>query len=370
MVRDRNVRGPFRQLKRDGRWTLAGWGFAGLTLAVMLLGVHGLVMNYHQWRAELIDGQITTARQVVFNPAGYTPRAEDKAMAQEALRHLAFTRPLGHRQDGAVGVALREQFVPNIRASWLSAVAGDFAGAEAALERAVLVREPDGQLLDGLMQFYALRKAPGAEVEGKLTMLMDRWDGVEPVRRVLAGYYLQTGRGPMAVTLMEEGVKAKPRDIATINTAAELKAALGDLDGGVAVLRAGLEQRPASPVLKETLAALLLGQNKPEEALTWITKAAEQQSTLQRWQRAAELASALGQRDAAATAQRRAREAELELADRALARTPRKEIFDRKAQVYRDLGREAEAKRVEAERDRVLARLKARSEASRKRHAE
>jgi hypothetical protein len=50
MLRDANVRGPFRQLKRDRRITPAGYAFFAATLAVLALGVHGGVMNYHLHR--------------------------------------------------------------------------------------------------------------------------------------------------------------------------------------------------------------------------------------------------------------------------------------------------------------------------------
>ncbi len=38
MLRDANVRGPFRQLKRDRRITPAGYAFFAATLAVLALG--------------------------------------------------------------------------------------------------------------------------------------------------------------------------------------------------------------------------------------------------------------------------------------------------------------------------------------------
>lgn len=363
LLRDRNVRGPFHQLKRDGKVTLTGWTFALLTIVVVAVGMQSLVMNYHLWRAEMIDGSIKTSRQTVFAP-GYKPSEADKAAANEALRHLSFIRRID-----AGGVSFFEQWGPSVRSSWLHAVAGDMPSAEAALERAMSLREPNAELVGGLMQFYAVRQAPPSEVEAKLSALLARWDGIEPVRRALAGVYFQTNQIDKAKSLFIDGLKQRPDDIATIRSAANLKLAVGEISAGVQILRDGLAKRPKSPDIKEDLAGMLLQENKADEALDLLNKAATHKPSFERYSKLAQLAEAMGKRSEAEAATKRARELELELADRTIVRAPRKEVFDRKVELLRLLGRESDARQAEGDRDRVLARLKARSEASRARHS-
>ncbi|MFN7397369.1 MAG: tetratricopeptide repeat protein [bacterium] len=362
LLRDANVRGPFRQLKRDRRITPAGYAFFAATLAVLALGAHGGVMNYHLHRGTLADSAITTPRQVVFTQ-GYKPTPADQAAATAAINHLTMLRPFNQG-----GISLLEQWGPLVRLSWLYSVAGDFTRAEDALTRALMLREPNDQLVAGLLQFHTLRQATTTQTQATLTKLMHRWHGTEPLRRALATTYLQANQPQQARALFEAGLKEHPRDIPTIRSAANLMLALGDIPAGVTILRQGLVQRPTSPDLQEDLAGMLLQLDNADEALQLLTQAAKHDPTMPRWYKLAELTSAMGRRDESATALTRARELEIDQIKRDQARAPRKELFNRHAELLRALGRETQARAVEADANQTLARLAARSKASQTRH--
>jgi ferredoxin len=74
LLRDRNVRGPYWQLKRDGRLRPAGWAFALATLLYAALGVQGLIMNWSLNRAELQYAEVIVPREKFFDPQRVAPR--------------------------------------------------------------------------------------------------------------------------------------------------------------------------------------------------------------------------------------------------------------------------------------------------------
>lgn len=308
LLRDRNVRGPFVQLKRDGRVRPAGYAFALLSVALVAVGVQGLVINYALFRGEDLYSRITTASATVFS-RDYQPTPEDKAVAEQGVKLFALAGPFTR---GGVGFA--STFDQDLRLAWLSSVAGDRVAGEAALKRALTVREPGPGTLPGLIQLYQLRSAPIDEVERELTELLARWPESDITRAQLAGLYLKRYADTQdaqyiarATALYDEHVKAEPRDVIAINSSALLRLRLGKPEEALVVLREGLKSVPKSPLLHERLAQAMLaaGQDR-SQAAEELRFAAERQPTPDRWGYLSQLYRSLGREAEAKEAESKA----------------------------------------------------------------
>lgn len=303
LLRDRNVRGPFLQLKRDGKIRPAGYAFALVAVALVAVSIQGLVMNWAILRGENIYGRITTASAVVFRP-GYTPTLEDKAMAEEGVRLFTLAGPISRGGIGFAGTVEQDW-----RLAWLNAVAGDFASAEAALMR-VLDRTAPGQgAVQALMEIFRVRQAPRDEVERVLKTLSARWPDSDLVRSQLASFYVNTARPELATALYQERLKAEPSDTPAANSAALVHLHINQPDAAVSIVTAALTHRPKSPLLHETLAiALVVKGQDPQKAVEAMRFAAERQPTARRWAMLGELLRTMGKAAEADIAEAKARE--------------------------------------------------------------
>ena len=303
MLRDRNVRGPFAQLKRDGRIKPAGYLFAAVSLALLAGSVQGVLMNWAIMRGENIYGRITTSSSVVFRP-GYSPTKEDKALAEEGVKWFTMAGPINRGGLGFAGTLDQDW-----RLAWLNSVAGDFTSAEAAIKRVLTRTEPGQGAVFGLMQLYRVRQAPRDEVERELDALLARWPDSDTVRFQVAVFAMNTGRPERAKAVYDDRLKDKPDDTPAAHSAALIRLQLRDPEGALSILNEALKHRPKSPLLHERLANAMVAAGKdPKEAAAKLLFAAERQPTPARWGMLSDLYRSLGMDAEADRAAAKARE--------------------------------------------------------------
>jgi len=120
------------KLKWRGRITPAGWAFAAVTAGLALIAAQNGVVNWHRWRATIIEGtKIHVARQAAFSPFNVeaVPRS-DREAARRAITHLESAMGLA---DGGAAIMTDPDIYPEL--AWFQIVEGDFAAAEASLHR-------------------------------------------------------------------------------------------------------------------------------------------------------------------------------------------------------------------------------------------
>lgn len=310
---DRNVRGPFVQLKRDGRLRPAGYLFALLSVVLVAGGLQGLVINVAVARGEDLYSRITTSSAAAFS-ADYKPSPEDKALADRAVRLFTLAGPVSRG-----GIAFASTFEQDVRLAWLSSVAGDCGTAEAALMRALTAHEPSQGTFQGLIQFYRLRNAPVPEAEKTFLELLERWPQSDIVRGQLAGLYLarvasaqsEADRNALiarATDLYVDRIRHAPRDTVAVNSAANLQLRLGKPQEALDLVRSGLKHVPKSPLLRERLAqAMLAAGQDGAAAAEELRFAAERQPTVERWGMLSQLYRSLGRGADADAAEAKAR---------------------------------------------------------------
>lgn len=297
LLRDANVRGPFRQLKRSGKLTGFGYAFVLFGAAYSLVGLQGFVMHLGQWQANLCYDQIDAPSDVVYAP-GYIPDPRHKALAERAL---AWGRPSLGIAEG--GIAFYTSWGQSVRASWLSAVAGDLAGAESHLRSAIGDAEPRVDLALGLVQIMKLRCKPQAEIDAVLPDFVRRFPDSDALRAAYRDQLLASGNVAQAIDLYAKAVAQNPADVETVNSAAELYLRIKRPKEAEQLLRDGLVTRPRSPVLHTTLGAAMMAQNQAAQAEEALKKAVDHTPTSERRLRLAD----------AIAAQRRFAEAEVQI---------------------------------------------------------
>jgi ferredoxin len=205
VLRDRNVRAPFWQLKRDGHLRFAGVLFLGATLALALLGVQGLAVKIAYWKGEAVAarlGRIDDAWQSVGKR--YAPTEQDKAEANAAIAAIKFA---GGFEDG--GIAFYTSPAQHERLSYLYACINDNAQAEAHLLRLVQTADPQPHWLEGLLGFYRARNAPG-EAIATLVDLERRWPDNDAVFSQHATVLVDTDKTAEALAVINERLKQRP----------------------------------------------------------------------------------------------------------------------------------------------------------------
>lgn len=256
LLRDANVRGPFRQLKLRGRVTAAGWVFALATAVVLVLGAAGAGAWVCRWQADMIYDRLVRSPSAGGGRAmsgGYVPSEADAA---EARRAIGLLRRAGSVGEGGMWIA--PSWVNRVRAANLHAMAGDPASAAVELRAALAVRGRD-DLWVNLAELLAMSRAPAAEIRaamdgasrhapelvGNVAVLMRaRGYTVEDAQRVLAGLT------PPAVEEIA-GIADAMRAGAEGLPPAARTAALGQVE---ALLRGELERAPWAEGLRFRLA--------------------------------------------------------------------------------------------------------------------
>lgn len=362
LVRDANVRAPFWQLKRDRRLRPAGYVFVLGTLAYLAFAGHGLVINYALWHGELVESRLRLTREQVLSPT-YKPAPADLKTAQSAINLFKLTR-----QIGAGGVAIKDQLQPSLRLSWLHAVAGNLPASQAALVRAINIAQPQGQggaeLIGQLVRVMQLQRASSEAQLSQLEALQARWPVSDAIRQQRAFVLLQTQKLAEAQDLYTQALREHANDVSTVRSAANLRLHVQDLPGSIAALRTGLAVYPRNPDLNEDLGTTLLISGKPDDALKYLTEAAEHTPTVERYRRLAQLLTEMRRAEPARAATRRADELDAKDTERQLARAPSAELFARLAVLQRALGEGRAAERTDQRARDWQAKLNAKAKAS------
>lgn len=252
MLRDQHVRGPFAQLKRDGRWTLWGSVYALMALVFIAGIIQGLVVNFSQKRGEVRYAQIVVPREVVFAPQ-YTPNPAILAKSKDAIADLERASLASDSLPGQ-GWSLRAGPGLSVRLAFLYAVAGRRAEAETMLLEALRVNTPSDDLLGALITLMQLRGATISDMESALLKVSQMQPDAEAPRRQLASLRLSQQRTAEALALYTERLKTEPADIEAAVTKSQIALSLGDAALAQQVLKSALEHRPQSPILQEALA--------------------------------------------------------------------------------------------------------------------
>jgi NAD-dependent dihydropyrimidine dehydrogenase PreA subunit len=157
-----NVRLQAMQLVYRGSWTRAGYAFALFTVVMLAMGAWSGVVRGGFVLGNYYDAQVTIGADVVF-ARGYTPPADQKALALAAIEH--FERG-GAWSDGGIGWdQARDR--PG-RLAWLHAVAGDYAASERYMKMAMTRNVPDQFAVEYLARIIALQGRPEAEIDAAL----------------------------------------------------------------------------------------------------------------------------------------------------------------------------------------------------------
>ncbi len=300
LLRDANVRGPFRQLKLGGKLTPLGYVFALGTLVYAGIGVQGVIMHVGQWQGNMVYDRLDVPREAVFAP-GYVPDPEIKRRAELALAWHAPSRAM---TDG--GVAFFTTWGENVRCSWLSAVAGDLKSAEAFLRAAIGEDEPRADLALGLIQMMRLRCATPQEIDAQFTDFVTRFPHADDIRAAFRDRLMAQGRRQEALKLYTDALALYPSDVETVNSAATTLLQLGRPADAEQTLRDGLKLRPRSPLLLGTLAQVVGSQRRLPEALDAVGRAVDNTPTAELLIRQADLTAASGKLDEAEAVIRRA----------------------------------------------------------------
>lgn len=303
MFRDANVRGPYWQLKRAGRWTGAGRLFALATLAVTLVGAQGLVMWFCRWQAEMTYPALDSIPPAQLFAPGF--KATD-AQRQAAERIIRLDRLAGPMNDGGVGFMGNVQ--GDLRLWWASAVLGDLKASERYLRRALDGREPRDDLVIGLAELMRVNGASQADAEHMLTTTLHKYPRHAGIRRYLAERMLAGGRAAETADMFERAARADIGHVATVSGAAELLMALGPQyrARAVEIVQEGLKHRPGSAVLLEDLGTALFLAGRGTESVEPLRRAVAIEETQLRWVKLGDILEELGRPDEAREARARA----------------------------------------------------------------
>lgn len=300
LLRDSNVRGPFRQLKLDGRLTPAGWVFAGGMVLLAALTVQAGTVKWNRLAGYTLDDAVDTPSATVF-AAGYVPAPADASVAERAMTRLRRSMSVA---DG--GLSFRTDPDVHVRLSWLSAVAGDLGAAERHAKAAALARSPASPLVEGLLRILALRRATPQEADAALRAILERHPRAEAAREALAKLRIAVGRVPDAVALYKAAADADPLHPPTVTRAARLLGETGDVAGAEALLKRALEVRDRSATLRDEYATLLFFSRRYDEAARELAIAIDREPTPDRLTRLADVLAILNRTAEAAAARARA----------------------------------------------------------------
>jgi polyferredoxin/tetratricopeptide (TPR) repeat protein len=268
MISDRHVRGPFVQLKRDGRWTL--WGVVYAMGAIVFIAgiVHGLVVNFSQKRGEIRYAQIVVPREVVFAP-NYTPDPALLAKTNLAIADLERAGLASSALPGK-GWSLRTGPGLSVRLAFLYAAAGRRGDAETMLLEGLRLNTPTDDLLGALITLMQLRGASLADMEAALVKVSQMQPDADAPRRQLASLRLSQNRVTEALVIYAERLKAEPTDITAAVTKSQIALSTNNLPLARQTLTDALKLRPQSPILQEAMANVEIAAGNFEQAATLL----------------------------------------------------------------------------------------------------
>jgi ferredoxin len=200
LVRDRDARWLWWQLKRAGRLRPAGLVFGAAVAAGLALTVHCGAVRVLQWRAGVLDGRVRTPAEVVYS--GRDAEPADRELAGRALR---LYRLGASARRGGVGLA--ETPGALVREAWLLLVLGRAEEAEAALESVIeRTGATDGLVADSAR--VAILRGGVARAEERLRTQVKASPRSPACRQLLASMLMHTGRMEEALAVVAAGVEA------------------------------------------------------------------------------------------------------------------------------------------------------------------
>ena len=270
---DTHVRGPFWQLKKSGRVTPAGWGFAAATTVALLLALHGLILNAAHRIGTVqyahLMARTSVTREKVLAP-GYTPAWDDQRLALEAIKTLTPVLPI---RDGGTNLTRSGRLFA--RLTWLHMVAGQRAEALKSLRTLIDIEPVDRDVLL-LAQLMSAAGDTDAESEAEVQRLVTLHPELEGARRSLAMRYVANGnRVEDAAGLYLAGEKAAPRHVPTLRGAIEFNLAVNRPSEALRVARDAIKRFPASSLLHMDLATAQVNSGMVEEAMASLRLASE-----------------------------------------------------------------------------------------------
>jgi len=270
MVRTPNVRLQNLQLRIKGKTTRAGFVFAILTVLYLAVGAWSGVVRANRAVGDYLDQTILTSQAVVFGP-NYTPDPDDKALA---LRAISFLERGG--LPGFGGIGWNHSPLTYTRLAWLHAVAGDRTKAETYIKRATEVSRPGPALVSGIATIFQSQGRTAQEYEAFLKTVLERFTDAHHVRMALANLYWGNNRRPEAQQQVD-AILADVRgaDEEALVGALSFLARTGQVEKALEAFPEVLRLKPTAASLRGLRGAIAMMQNKPDEAATWLEEAIE-----------------------------------------------------------------------------------------------
>lgn len=230
-------------LRRNGRVTARGWGFAAATALALVATAHAGAVRWHEWRGDQAWEQWQRAAET---------GAEAAEAARRALVHLEARERWGW---------LRPADLPARRAE-LARALGDGELAERAL-RQLTASGPAARL--DLAELLAGQGRFG-EAERELREVLDGDPTLAPAHYGLGIVLAATGRPGEAIAALRRARELAPGDPEVLNNLGFLLGEAGESTEAEALLAEARRRAPAWPLPCSNLAVLLGRQGRAGEA--------------------------------------------------------------------------------------------------------
>lgn len=272
-IRGRDVRLHQMQLKRDGRVRTAGVVTASASALVLASLAYIGILNAAVAVADFERSRVAMPPEIVFSGTKNEP---DASVATSARRAIALYR---FAQVAPIGFGIPGPWQRDNESSvvWLSAVLGDYAGAEAIL-RAAAVR-------DGMTEFTAASLSRVMRGDGRfedaLAFSAAQWEAHpewENLREELVTWLLADGRRDDALALARRAVEKRPDDL---NAMRRLSLILvespvrEEIEEGLALVDRTLILAPGNPFAMRARAVALRSLDRFAEAEAELLRAIE-----------------------------------------------------------------------------------------------
>jgi tetratricopeptide (TPR) repeat protein/ferredoxin len=272
MFRLPSVRLQSLQLKIKGVFRAPGILTAALAIGLLATGVWGLIVNASLWRGNALDDLVSTPMEAALTP-GFTPTESDRTLSTRAARLLTLAAP-----PSQGGIGWDRSIDRSIRLARLHAIAGNFAGAEAALRAGLAIApdDPPQSLEAALVKVLGLRAISQTEIESKLRELLAHHPKLASARLLVAKFALTRGAQDEAITSITSALADRPdNDLNRVFAAQLLVQSANRPDLGLSVLADGVRLNPKNAMLREQYGLLLEATGSAEAALPELKAAAD-----------------------------------------------------------------------------------------------
>jgi Flp pilus assembly protein TadD/ferredoxin len=220
VARRESVRAAHMQVKLKGK--LKAGGVLVLLLGALVIGggLWGGAVNFHLWRADMIDLRVDEDFEKAFSK-GYVPKPEMQARAQAALWNY---RKAGPWSEGGFGwPRLPKEYK---RMAWLAAVAGDLTESEKWLRVAATKGTPVADTFTGVVRIMEIQSRPKSEQIEFLKGAIEKNPKMPELRLAYFNVLLMDGQIPAATIEADALAKAMPDDAAMQHLAGIVNRAL------------------------------------------------------------------------------------------------------------------------------------------------